>query len=67
VVDDCRTPENIFSFCWEIEMFVSIVRSGVFLQFGKPQDIWHFEPNLLGHQDRAVRTHKTWNVPGKSG
>jgi hypothetical protein len=48
-------------------MFVSIVRSGVFLQLGKPQDIWHSEPNLLGHRDGAVRTHKTVTVPGKSG
>jgi hypothetical protein len=48
-------------------MLVSIVRIGIFLKLGKPQDIWHSEPNLLEHRDGAVRTHKTVTVPGKSG
>jgi len=61
------TPADIFCYCREIKMFVSIVRSSVFLQLGKPQDIWHSEPNLLGHRGRAVRTHKTMTVPGQSG
>jgi hypothetical protein len=51
----------------EVKMFVSIVKRVVFLKLGKTQDIWHSEPNFLGHQDRAVRTHKTGTVPGKSG
>ena len=61
------TPADIFCYFREIKMFVNIVRSGVFLQLGKPQDIWHSEPNLLGHQDGAIRTHKTVTLPGKSG